>query len=132
MRLVVTDVVLFQWHPLFKHDSFQLVISSSSRKSAVQFKLCSELLNYFLSRKALSKKMSMFLVNFCSTLTVFVSYYCKALSQVSLSLYNLLLGYCKVLRYFHDLQYIESETQKIAELQHFLRSLWIYKFYKLG
>lgn len=130
MRLVVTDVVLFQWHPLFKHDSFQLVISSSSRKSAVQFKLCSELLNYFLSRKALSKKMSMFLVNFCSTLTVFVSYYCKALSQVSL--YNLLLGYCKVLRYFHDLQYIESETQKIAELQHFLRSLWIYKFYKLG
>lgn len=132
MRLVVTDVVLFQWHPLFKHDSFQLVISSSSRKSAVQFKLCSELLNYFLSRKALSKKMSMFLVNFCSTLTVFVSYYCKALSQVSLSLYNLLLGYCKVLRYFHDLQYIESETQKIAELQHFLISLWIYKFYKLG
>lgn len=131
MRLVVTDVVLFQWHPLFKHGSFQLIISS--RKSAVQFKLCSELLNYFLSRKALSKKMSMFLVNFCSTLTVFVSYYCKALSQVSLSLYNLLLGYCKVLRYFHDLQYIESaETQKIAELQHFLRSLWIYKFYKLG
>lgn len=132
MRLVVTDVVLFQWHPLFKHGSFQLVISSSSRKSAVQFKLCSELLNYFLSRKALSKKMSMFLVNFCSTLTVFCSYYCKALSQVSLSLYNLLLGYCKVLRYFHDLQYIESETQKIAELQHFLISLWIYKFYKLG
>lgn len=109
MRLVVTDVVLFQWHPLFKHGSFQLVISSSSRKSAVQFKLCSELLNYFLSRKALSKKMSMFLVNFCSTLTVFCSYYCKALSQVSLSLYNLLLGYCKVLRYFHDLQYIESD-----------------------
>lgn len=131
MRLVVTDVVLFQWHPLFKHGSFQLIISS--RKSAVQFKLCSELLNYFLSRKALSKKMSMFLVNFCSTLTVFVVItYCKALSQVSLSLYNLLLGYCKVLRYFHDLQYIESETQKIAELQHFLISLWIYKFYKLG
>lgn len=131
MRLVVTDVVLFQWHPLFKHGSFQLIISS--RKSAVQFKLCSELLDYFLSRKALSKKMSMFLVNFCSTLTVFVVITAiKALSQVSLSLYNLLLGYCKVLRYFHDLQYIESETQKIAELQHFLISLWIYKFYKLG
>lgn len=132
MQLVVTDVVLFQWHPLFKHGSFQLIISS--RKSAVQFKLCSELLDYFLSRKALlSKKMSMFLVNFCSTLTVFVVITAiKALSQVSLSLYNLLLGYCKVLRYFHDLQYIESETQKIAELQHFLRSLWIYKFYKLG
>lgn len=132
MRLVVTDVVLFQWHPLFKHGSFQLVISSSSRKSAVQFKLCSELLNYFLSRKGFVKENVNVLGQFLFNSHSLCSYYCKALSQVSLSLYNLLLGYCKVLRYFHDLQYIESETQKIAELQHFLISLWIYKFYKLG
>lgn len=119
MRLVVTDVVLFQWHPFFKHGSFQLVISSSSRKSAVQFKRCSELLNYFLSRKALSKKMSMFLVNFCSTLTVFVVI--TARLDVKFLFHCMHLCYCKVFRYFHDLQYIESETEKIQEMQHFLK-----------
>lgn len=107
MRLVVTVVVLFQWHPLFKHGSFQLIISS--RKSAVQFKLCSELLNYFLSRKGFVKENVNVLGQVLFNSHSLCSYYCKALSQVSLSLYNLLLGYCKVLRYFHDLQYIESD-----------------------